>query len=642
MKLLEEFPPISTQEWMSVVEKDLKGQDFEKKLLKKSLDGVILKPFYRAEDLPSNLAELDHRGARQWNMREEIRDTEIASANEHALRALERGPEELAFYTFPIGPPVRTAEDMRNLLIDIYIDALPIHFLCGPLASATFGLFANEVRERNMNPASIRGSVDLDPITDRCAGWTKAHLDSWKKEFLLRVKEFDSELPNFGTWVVRGALFEKAGASLVQELSYSLALFADYLAAASEEFEPEKLAHLVGRSEIRLGVGTHYFLEIAKLRAIRVLIARVMEAAGIAGHGPKIHAVTTSSNKTLYDPHNNLLRGTIEAMAAAIAGADSLTVAAYDQGYHSPDEFSVHLARNTETLLKEEAHLGKVADPLAGSYTVERLTADLVDLAWESFLVIEDQGGFVESWRDGLIGSQLQVIRTKRNLLLSQRRRTIVGTTVYPNTQETRLDQVQPAPRSTKLRDLSETDLLQLSKVESLADLLTDEPLDSTPLDSYRPSWPFEHLRLRVERHAAKGGKRPKILLAKLGDLKMRQARAAFCGGFFGAGGYEIIEENFDALSQAAMKAMELNADALVLCSSDSEYQEFLKPLSLSIPILIAGNPVESLEELKAAGAKDFIHVKLEMLETLHRYHEMFGVPEIPLDEPLNPKAVKS
>ena len=122
----------------------------------------------------------------------------------------------------------------------------------------------------------------------------------------------------------------------------------------------------------------------------------------------------------------------------------------------------------------------------------------------------------------------------------------------------------------------------------------------------------------------------------------MRQARAAFCGGFFGAGGYEIIEENFDALSQAAMKAMELNADALVLCSSDSEYQEFLKPLSLSIPILIAGNPVESLEELKAAGAKDFIHIKLEMLETLHRYHEMFGVPEIPLDEPLNPKAVKS
>lgn len=655
MKLFEEFPPISTEQWMEVVQKDLKGADFEKKLVSVTLDGIRLKPFYRAEDLPSEIAG-ELRGYRAdgnpWAMREEIREADLAEASGHALRALNRGAEELAVYTYPIGPRLRTQEQMQRFLEGIYLEAVPIHWISGPLSPHALAMLVNEAKRRGLGLDQLRGSVDLDPIMDRCAGWTEAPLDSWTDDLLETVRFLLTEMPAYGLLTIRGAFIEKAGASLAQELAFTMSLLAEYLTVLKQGLQegriavpgadsPEAaLAHIVSRCELRFGVATNYFLEIAKLRAARLLTRNVLEAFGISGARPKIHAITTSSNKTLYDPYNNLLRATIEAMAAVVAGVDSLSVAAYDQGYNTPDEFSAHLARNSGSLLREEAYLAKVADPLGGSYTVESLTRSYCDNAWGLFRCMEAAGGFVAAWNNGTVSSELDRVRAQRAKQVSARRRTIVGTTVYPNLKEQRLADVQPREPVRQIRAGANLPHLleRFAAGDDLEAWIGKNRVPSTSLDPFRPSWPFEHLRLRVERHVALGGKRPLIYLAMLGDPAMRRARAGFCLGFFGAGGYDVQEGTFQTPQEAAEAAEAAGADALVLCSSDPEYPDLARALQTDLYLIVAGYPQDSLEELKSLGVRDFVHLRLDLLETLERYHERFGIPPIPLDEPLNPQ----
>ncbi|MCS6774977.1 MAG: methylmalonyl-CoA mutase family protein [Chloroherpetonaceae bacterium] len=659
IRLFEDFPPVTTDEWMAAIQKDLKGADFEKKLVSTTLDGITLRPFYRREDLPGPI-DGELRGYRKdsndWNLREEIREPDIAAANAHALRALERGAQELAIYTYPIGPCPRQQSDMQALLDGIYIDAVPIHWISGPLSPHMLAMWWNEIERRGLSPEAIQGTVDLDPVLDRCVGWIQAPLEDWR-DTLLTVSAFILQhLPHVGLVTVRGAFIEKAGASLAQELAFTLALFTEYLTAYRDALttgalrvpnitDPQAaLAAIVSRCELRFGVGTNYFLEIAKLRAARVLVRNVLLAFGIQTARPKIHVITTSSNKTLYDPYNNLLRATVEAMAAVIAGVDSLTVAAYDQGYHTPDEFSEHLSRNTETLLKEEAHLTRVVDPLGGSYTLEALTHAYAHRAWGLFRCLEAAGGFVAAWKNGTISSELEVVRAKRARLVSSRRRTIVGTTVYPNLKEQRLGDIQPAPPIRQVRSVTADVMALAAEFAQGADLnaqISDQRVPSTQFDPFRPSWPFENLRLRVERHVALGGKRPIVLLAQLGDPVMRRARSGFCLGFFGAGGYDVREETFATPQEAVQRAEEINADALVLCSSDPEYPALTRGLQTNIPLIVAGYPQESIEELQANGVQHFVHIRQDLLETLERYHTLFGIPPMPLDEPINPNSAQ-
>ena len=638
-RLFEEFEATSTDKWLEVVQKDLKGADFDKRLVTETLDGIKIRPFYRSENLP-NTTESVVRGhvrtAMRPAFREEIRELNVGAANRHAMRSLERGAFELSVLTYPMGVPIQNAADMAAFTEGIWIDSVPIHWLAGPFTRPMIGLITNEAKRRGMDSASLQGSVEFDPIMDRCAGWTSGDLSDWKGEFNATM-DLLGAVPQFNTVTIRGSIIEKAGASLAQELAFSLGLFTEYLTVASERCDRSQLEDFVRRAEFRLGVGTNYFLEIAKLRAIKLLIQNVLDAFGIHGVWPKLHAITTSTNKTLYDPFNNLLRATIEAMASTIGGVDSVSVAAYDQGYGAPDEFSEHLTRNTEALLLEEAYVGKVVDPLGGSYAVEQLTHDYAEAAWAQFKQIEAQGGFVASWESGFVGDLIRKIQAKRSKQVGSRKRTIVGTTVYPNPKEHRLGDVKNRPSARQV--LIPSIVLDKLTGGELDDYLIDQPVPSTALDPFRPSWPFEHLRLRVERFVATGGKSPTILLAEFGDRKMRRARSMFVQGFLGAGGYDMREAvvtNADELAEL-LKAEPVAT--VVLCSEDPAYLEFAQALKTDIPVIVAGNPVDVIDDLKAAGVVDFIHIRLDQLETLQQFHEKFGIPELPLDQPYSLEA---
>jgi methylmalonyl-CoA mutase len=636
---------------MSAVTRDLKAADFEKRLVTKTLDGLSIKPFYRRQDTaPARI----NAPLSRTTLREEIRESDLLEANEHIVRCLNRGAEEVTVHVYPIGPKIRSQRDVRALLKGVWMEAVPIHWLTGPLAIPVLAMILNEAQARDIKASELAGSVDFDPILDRCAGWTVAPLDSWKEEFRRAIDMLMSRMPKYNLLTIRGSLIEKAGASLGQELAFTISLFAEYLIEAAGQYDAGNLGHgrtrqeflgeIVRRTELRFGVGTNYFLEIAKLRAARILVenlAKTFEVQDV----PTIHVVTTSSNKTLYDPYNNLLRATIESMAGLVGVADSLSIAAYDQGYHAPDEFSEHLARNTHTLLKDEAHLDAIVDPLGGSYAVEAVTQGLSEVAWNLFSRIEEKGGFVEAWKDGFIGSELTRVRNERQRQVSKRRRKIVGTTVYASAAERRIQDVRPQAPLQQIREDLDWDIEDLLAYFTaggrIGSLFTSIKVKSTPLDPFRPSWPFENLRLRVERFVAIGGARPKVLLAMWGDKKMRQARRSFCQSFFAAGGYEVQELTVESPKDLASIAEREKADLVVLCSSDAEVSAMADEALSSkgrTPVVVAGHPEGAVDQLKALGVYDFVHIGCDLLESLTRFHQLFGIPEIPLNEPLNPE----
>ena len=405
-------------------------------------------------------------------------------------------------------------------------------------------------------------SEHLPPGTDLAPGqfpYTRGAAQSWE------IVE-ETAIP---AGAVNAARFHENGATSVEELAFALAEGVDRLAAAQDPAaEAASLCFVYA-------VGSNYFFEIAKLRAARMLWAQAATAFGVppGAARPRIHARTALANKSVYDPYTNLLRVSTEALSAVIGGCDALTVV--------PARFSPRLARNVQLILKEECHLDGVADPAGGSYYIEALTDALAREAWKLFQQIESQGGFAAA--QSFIAERLAASRAAKEKALATRRKTLVGVNNYPDLGERALPEA--------------TDLAQAE---------------------WRMARAFEEIRLRTERHAAGGGRTPRVLLLKRGDLKMRMARATFCQNFFGCAGFEIVEG----------AELDAAADLVVLCSSDSEYLDLAREIvpQTQAPVIVAGNPKEQIEELRAAGVAGFVHVLSNQIETLTEWQDKLGV----------------
>jgi methylmalonyl-CoA mutase len=361
--------------------------------------------------------------------------------------------------------------------------------------------------------------------------------------------------------VVNGVPYHENGATAVQELAFTLAEASDRLAAG------ERVEGLA------FGAGSIYFMEIAKLRAARALYARMAAAYGAPAE-TRIHAVTALSNKSIYDPWTNLLRSTTEALSAVLGGADSLRVLA--AGYPA------RLARNIQLILKEEAHLDKVADPAGGSWFIENLTASLAAEAWKLFQQVEAMGGSAKA--RAFIESAVAAARDAKEKEFASRRRVLVGVNNYPDPGERRLEQA-----------------------------------GSLEGAGWRLARPIEKIRLRTERHARRAGRPPKVLLLKRGDMKMKMARAQFCLNFFACAGFAIEE---------AEELEGRQADLIVLCSSDAEYLDFARDVCprASVPVIVAGHPKEQIEALREAGVAGFVHLFSNIVETLAEWQQRLGI----------------
>jgi methylmalonyl-CoA mutase len=571
--LLQEFPPVSTASWEEAIHKDLKGADYTKKLIWQSGEGLAVKPYYRAEDI-SGLDYLDAapgdfpfvRGARLaggWRIREEIDALEPQEANLAACAAVAAGAEEIAFRNAAIA----NASDLAMLMANL--QEIPVHF-----ENVDKALLRLLIARKNPPPVS----TSFDPLTN----------PDFAADLLHSAP--DILVP----FTICGAAFEEAGATAVEEIGFALAAGVDFL--AEMQARNVNVDRAAASLTFSFAIGSSYFFQISKLRAFRMIWARAVESFGAAHANAKtsIHARTSRWNKTIYDPHVNILRGTTEAMSAVLGGADSISVAPFDECYKAPDEASRRLARNTQILLKEEALLSRVADPGAGSYCLEAITDFLAREGWKTMQTVEAAGGFGKAKADGMVARTLEKSLSAREKAVASRRRIFTGTNQYANLTEKALDRI---------------DVARLSA-------------------DRRGTQAFEHLRLRTERHTAKTGNTPRVLLAEIGDVKMRSARSGFAANFFGCAGFEIVTKRFSNADEIAAA----DASLIVLCSSDAEYFALatevlakLKALGRKTPLLIAGNP-ESAEPLREAGVADFVHIRSNPIELLAAWQQRLGI----------------
>jgi methylmalonyl-CoA mutase len=423
-KLFDQFPPITTKEWMEKIHSDLRGADFNKKLVWKTDEGFDVMPFYRIDDienlkyintLPGEFPYL--RGTKikdnNWRIRQNIEVADYSGANLKALTILMKGIDSLGFII--TDPESVSEENFKTLLRDIYIENIEINFLCNGKAKEILDLIVKIVSERELDPITICGAIEADPIGRLLLNGKLCVQLQAGFDYLASLTESASLFPNLRTIHLNASYFNNSGADIVRELAFGISIGSEYLTQLTDR----GISADIAASKIRFsfGTGSKYFPEIAKLRAARLLWAVVTN--GFKPVNPErarmnIHCVTSERNKTVNDPYTNMLRTQTEAMSSILGGTDSLTVEPFDIVFRKPDEFSERIARNQQLLLKEESYFDKVADPAAGSYYVENLTKLIADNAWKLFLEIEDQGGFISSLDSGFIHNKLSESAGKR------------------------------------------------------------------------------------------------------------------------------------------------------------------------------------------------------------------------------------
>jgi methylmalonyl-CoA mutase len=416
------------------------------------------------------------------------------------------------------------------------------------------------------------------------------------------------ELPEYKCINVNSVSLNNAGAYIYQELGYALAWGAEYLNQLTEA--GVGACEAAKRIKFNMGVSENYFMEIAKFRAARMLWAQIVkefvgdDALHCTCSQMHVCAYTSEYNQTLFDSYVNLLRSQTETMSAAIANVDSIVVTPFDKPYETPTEFAERIARNQQLLLKEEAHFDKLVDVAGGSYTIEHLTDALAKEGWKLFLAVEEAGGFLSEALNGNITNAVNDSNNKRHAAAATRREFILGTNQFPNFTE-KSEGKQP--------------------VESCCACAHEEG-ELPKLNKERLASEFETLRLSTE----KAEKQPVAFMLTIGNLAMRQARAQFSCNFLAAAGYKVVDNlGFKTVEEGVDAALEAKADIVVICSSDDEYAEYAIPafqyLNGRAMYVVAGAPA-CMEDLKAAGIENFIHVKSNQLGTLKEYNAKLGI----------------
>ena len=609
-KLFTEFPPVPTEKWEEVITADLKGADYERKLVWKTGEGFNVRPYYRAENLEgikflgSQAGEFPYvRGTHahnRWRVHQTVSVVCPKEANAEALKILNAGVDSLGFC---IASADFSAADLDTLLKDICIPAVEITF-CGKKTAHVAELVLAKVEKEGIAKEDVRIAFCIDPLVKGLS--SKGDFCSPNGEkCIARIVELihkTKEYKHVRIVTVAGQTFGNSGSTIVEELAFTLSAGHDYLVRLMDAgLDVDAAAR---KLRFSFSVSSNYFMEIAKFRAARMLWANIVK-----GYGPAkncackmhIHAETSRWNQTVYDPYVNMLRGTTEAMSATIAGVHSLEVTPFDTSFENPTEFSKRIARNVELLLKNESHFDQVVDPAGGSYYVENLTQSIAAEAWKLFLEIEQKGGYTEAYKAGLIVERIKASAAAKDKNIATRRQTLLGANQYPNFTE-------------------------VAGKEITAESVTRKQAEGNVLVPYRGAMAFEEMRLQVDR----SGKEPKAFMLTCGNLGMARARSQFSCNFFACAGIKVIDNTyFKSIEEGAKAALESKAQIVVVCASDDDYAEAapkVKELLGGKAILVVAGAPACAPELEAQGITNFINVKSNVLETLKFYLKEMGI----------------
>ncbi len=596
--------------WLQAVTKALKGGD-PARLTSRTADGLPIEPLYgKAEPV-----SMPGRGAVRWTIFQAMDLPDPEAANRQALQDVENGATGLSLVL--AGAPagrghglvIADAADLDIALAGIMPDAIALRFETAPFDGRRIAALATGLAARRSLPAeALSIDIGLDPIGDMAQSGG-APLPA--AQLMANLAAIAGEVAGSGLKgrPVRcdGRVVHEAGGSEAQELAYALACGVAYLRALDASgIAPDKGRELIG---VTLAVDADVFLSIAKLRAMRRLWARVEETCGLDPKPLALHAETAWRALTRRDPWVNLLRGTLGCFAAAVGGADSVVVQPFTRALGLPDAFARRLARNTQLVLMEEAHLWRVADPAAGAGGFETLTEDLCHAAWGLFRTIEAEGGIVAALEAGTVQQAVKAVREARARDIRRRKTPITGTSDYPHLKE-----------------------LPVGTLEAESAPATQPMGVFPPLKARRDAEPFERLRDLSDEAELIQGARPKVFLANLGPVAAFTARATFALNFFEAGGIEAVANDGFADLEALVNAFRASGAALAcLCSSDEVYAEDADAAASALKgagaaaVYLAGKPGEREQDWRRAGIDGFVFAGCDVVAVLEEAHDRCG-----------------
>ena len=615
LNMLAEFPAISAKTWKEKIVADLKGADFDKKLVWRTSEGFNVQPYYRQEDLKGLKTTVSAPGQfpyvrgtktnNEWAIRQNICATKNArKANAKALDILNKGVTSLGFC---LNAEKLSYRYIKTLLEGIKLDAVAINFnVCACKAPELANILVRLVGRSGYDFKAVTGSINVDPIKNMLLKGKPLTKEQVAEKIVATVKAAKT-LVNFRVVGVNSVALNNSGAYCAQELAYALAWGAEYMTMMTEAGLPNYLA---ARSiRFNMGIGGNYFMELAKFRAARLLWAKIVEAykapifTAALKEAAKMNvcAETSRFNMTIFDAYVNMLRTQTETMSAALAGVDEIVVTPFDATYEEPTEFAERIARNQQLLLKEESHFDKVVDPAAGSYYIENLTNSIAEEAWKQFLAIQEEGGMYELVAAGKVQEAMAATLKARLSDVAKRKEVILGSNQFPNFTE---------KAGKKIKEVA-------------CGCCCAKPENAiATLPVARAAEEFEALRLETE--AAK--KQPVAFMLTIGNLAMRIARAQFSCNFFACAGYKVIDNNgFKSVAEGIKAARKAKADIIVLCSSDDEYAVYAPQAWLQLEgakevFVVAGAPA-CTEDLQKLGIENFINVRVNVLETLKKFN---------------------
>ncbi len=692
----DEFPSVDYDQWRALVEADLKGASFKEKLVTHTHEGILVQPIYASKDFPGGSDPHGFpglppfvRGSRPHgaaltgiDLRQEHAHPDLGTTNQAILADVAGGVTSLLLRLDAAACSGRDVDqgavkgragqdgmlaygvdDLDAALDDVQLDLIGVALDSGAAFLPAAALLAALWQRRGIAPAQARGSFNADPLAVLAREGELPYAPEVALSLLGDLAQWTSQHYSHVTAVgIDTSVYHHAGATAAQDLALGLATGVAYLWAMTSAGLDIDTAS--GQILLRMSLGTHHFLAIAKLRAARRLWWQVIEACGGSDSvgTPQIHARISDRVLTRRDPYVNILRNSVGAFAACIGGADVITSVPFDHVLGLPDELSRRVARNTVLILQEEAHLHRVIDPAGGSWFLETITDQLAEEAWSIFQEVERQGGMLAILQSGWVGRQIDSAYGLRAKDIACRKQGITGVSEFPNLAE------QPAPLDTPLdidalraaasgrvqsaRQKSEPQLA-LSSAESktaaaaeaaaagatLGPLATAlgfhaSGVEIQPLEARSFAEPFEQLRDATDNWQAKHGRRPRVFLVKMGPLAEHTARAAYAKNFFEVGGFEVVaNDGFQTDADAAVTSFrESGASIAVICSSDKLYPELVPKVAHELrvagarSVVLTGNPGDNETAWRDAGVDRFIFMKCDVLATLREMLQEEGV----------------
>ena len=695
---LDEFTPPTDEEWKAACEALLKGAPFEKKMFTKTYEGITFDPMYtrkHTEDiLPKGvmpgmgdyLRGVDAAGyiGKPWGIAQACDETLPAENNELLRHEHDKGATiyhivldtasrtgvdaRQAEAVGDTGTSVTTVEDMHVLLTGLDLAKFPLYVYAGANAVPLLALVAAARRASGEDMAEVRGIVGADPIGALVAdGKLPASLDAHYDSLAAAARWATVNAPHLRTVFVRSDVYSNGGANDVQEVASVLATATAYLRALCER--GLTIDEATSQIAFAFSMGANFFLQIAKLRAVRPLWAQIVGAFGGSAEAQKmrIHARPALFFKTIYDPYVNMLRNTTEIFSGVVGGIDSFESAPFDEPIRKGDEFSRRIARNVQIMLQEEFGLLQPIDPAGGSWAVETLTRQMKEKIWAEFQRIEKEGGIIAALRAGSLQESVAAVLAARFKNADLRRDRIVGNNMYPNMTETLLETRAEDTAALKAQRTADIDAY-LSDIdvkhrdEALASLRQAHSVDNaveaalagatiaelmtavtegngaetvTAIAPHRWSERFEALRQRTEEYKAEKNDNVKIFLANMGPIPQHKARADFTTGFLQVGAFEVLgNDGFKTVEEAADAARASGADAVVICSTDATYPEIVPALAPKLHevlpkarVFLAGAaPKDLLETYKEAGIDEYISVRANCYEILESLQKQKGM----------------